>query len=133
MEIPRIGSAVVVLKDDKILLGKRNKKNAFGKWVLPGGRVDWGETIKETAIRETKEETGLDVEIKRFVCHKEIVRPDVGYHRVVFFHLAELKSEEIVTGDDLSEAGFFTINEIKELDTVLSVEDVLREAGLWKD
>jgi ADP-ribose pyrophosphatase YjhB (NUDIX family) len=133
MEVPRVGSAAIVVKDGKILLGKRNKVNAFGKWVLPGGRVDWGESIRDTVIREVREETNLDIEPKKLVCHKEIIRPDAGYHRIVFFHLAESKNDEIKVSDDLSEAGFFTIDEIKKMDTVESVEFILREAGLWEE
>ncbi len=131
MVYPQVGSAVVVVKDGKILLGKRNKKNMFGKWVLPGGRVEWGETIKETAVREIKEETNLDIEIIKFINHFEIMNLPEDFHRVVFFHLAEAKSDDIRVSDDLSEAGFFTLDEIKQMDTVDSVEDVLREAGLW--
>ncbi len=133
MEIPRIGSAAVVVKDGKVLLGKRNKKNAYGKWVIPGGRVDWGETIRDAAVREIKEETGLDIKVKELLFHKEIIALHADYHRVVFFHLAEPLTEDITTGDDLSEAGFFTIDEIRHMDTVASVESVLRYAGLWKD
>ena len=44
---PRLGSAVLVEKDGKFLLGKRNKANANGLWVIPGGKVKYGETIKE--------------------------------------------------------------------------------------
>jgi 8-oxo-dGTP diphosphatase len=130
--IPRVGSAVVVTKDGRILLGRRNKKNAFGKWVLPGGRVDWGETIAEAAVREAREETGLDIELKGLICHKEIIAMHADYHRVVFFHLAEAKNDKIAVGDDLSEAGFFTVDEIKKMDILSSVEFVLREAGFWK-
>jgi ADP-ribose pyrophosphatase YjhB (NUDIX family) len=132
IRIPSVGSAVVVTKDDRVLLGRRNKKNAFGKWVLPGGRVGWGETIADAAVREAKEETGLDVGIKKLICHKEIIATHADYHRVVFFHLAEAKNDKIVVGDDLSEAGFFTIDEIKGMDILESVELVLREAGFWK-
>jgi len=131
MVYPQVGSAVVVVKNGKILLGKRNKKNMFGKWVLPGGRVEWGETIKETAVREIKEETNLDIEIIKFINHFEIMNLPEDFHRVVFFHLAEAKNDDIRVSDDLSEAGFFTLDEIKQMDTVDSVEDVLREAGLW--
>lgn len=131
MVYPQVGSAVVVVKNGKILLGKRNKKNMFGKWVLPGGRVEWGETIKETAVREIKEETNLDIEIIKFINHFEIMNLPEDFHRVVFFHLAEAKNDNIRVSDDLSEAGFFTLDEIKQMDTVDSVEDVLREAGLW--
>ena len=129
---PRVGSAVVVLKDGKILLGERNKKNANGYWVLPGGGVEWGETIMEAAVREIKEETNLDIEILKFICHKEVIATHADYHTVVFFYLAKPKNTEIKVSDDLSDAGFFSIDEIRKMKTVDSVEQVLREAGMWK-
>ncbi|MBL7206196.1 MAG: NUDIX domain-containing protein [Candidatus Aenigmarchaeota archaeon] len=132
-KVPRVGSAVLVEKDGKFLLGERNKKNAKGFWVIPGGKVEWGETIEQAAIREIKEETGLDIEIIKKIGSKEIINTPADYHRVVFFHLARPKNSDLKYNDDLSDAGFFTIDEIKNMKTVKSVEWVLRKAGYWKD
>jgi ADP-ribose pyrophosphatase YjhB (NUDIX family) len=129
---PRVGSAVLVVKDGKILLGERNKKNANGYWVLPGGGVKWGETIMEAAVREIKEETNLDIKIVKFICHKEVMNLPGNYHTVVFFHLAEPKHMNIIPSDDLSNAGFFSVDEIKKMKTTETVEHVLKEAGLWE-
>lgn len=128
---PRPGSAVLVMHEGKILLGRRNKVNANNKWVLPGGGIDWGETSEEAAKREALEETGLEVELEELVCVKEIIATHADYHSIVFFYKAKPKKPEIKVSDDLSEAKFFTIQEIKALDYVQSVEDVLKEAGLW--
>jgi 8-oxo-dGTP diphosphatase len=129
---PRIGSAVLVEKDGKFLLGERNKENYRGRWVIPGGGVRWGETIQEAAIREIKEETNLDVEIVKPLCYKEIIATHAGYHAVVFFHLARPKNLDIRVGDDLSRAGFFSIEEMKKLKLAESAEWVLKEAGFWE-
>jgi len=132
MEMPKVGSAVIVENDGKILLGLRNKENAYGFWVIPGGGVEFGETIHDAAIREIKEETNLDIEILKLVCFKEVINLPEKYHTVVFFHLAKPKNMNIIPGGDLSEARFFSIDEIKRLKTVESVEWALREAGLWE-
>ena len=129
---PRVGSAVLVEHEGKFLLGKRNKKNAFGKWIIPGGGVDLGETIQEAAIREIKEETNLDVELTSFICHKEIINLPGNYHGVVFYHLAKPKHLNLCASEDVSEVGFFSIAEIKQMDILESVQWVLEEAGFWK-
>lgn len=129
---PKVGSAVLVVKDGKILLGERNKKNAKGYWVLPGGGVRWGETIMEAAVREIKEETNLDIELVKFICYKEIMNLPENYHTITFYHLARPKDTEIKVSDDLSKAGFFPIEEIKKMKTADTVEIILKEAGLWE-
>jgi len=62
--MPDIAVNVAVIQDEKILLTQRED---FETWILPGGGVDNGESISQAAIRETKEETGLDVELTRLV------------------------------------------------------------------
>lgn len=131
-ERPKVGSAILIEHEGKFLLGKRNKINAQGKWIIPGGKVEWGETIEEAGVRELKEETGLDVEIVSRIGHKEIIATEHDYHRIVFFHLGKSKHLNIRVCDDLSDAKFFTIEEIKKLNTVKSVEWCLRQAGIWK-
>ncbi len=129
---PRLGSAVIVEKDGKVLLGERNKENYRGYWVLPGGGVEWGETIEQAAVREIKEETGLDIELIRFVCHKEIIATHANYHSIVFYHLARPRNTEIRVSDDLSDAGFFSVEEMKKMKLAESAVMVLKEAGMWK-
>jgi len=130
---PRVTSAVLVISDGKFLLGERNKKNCNGYWVIPGGGVKFGETIRDAAIREIKEETGLDVEIIDFIGHREAIGISDNYHSVIFFHLAKPKNLEINAGDDISKAKFFSIEEIKKLKLVESAEWALKKAGFWKD
>lgn len=135
---PKVGSAVLVENEGKFLLGKRNKKNYFGYWIIPGGGVRWGETIQQAAIREIKEETGIDIELVKLICHEEIMNLPENYHTVTFFHLARPKKADpnvntrINPSDDLSEAGFFSVEEIKNMKIAESVETVLKKAGYWK-
>jgi 8-oxo-dGTP diphosphatase len=63
----KTSTAIIPYPDNKILLIKRNTRPFVGFWALPGGRMDPGETIDQTVIREVKEETGLDVKIVRVV------------------------------------------------------------------
>ncbi|MCW3984583.1 MAG: NUDIX hydrolase [Candidatus Bathyarchaeota archaeon] len=59
----KTSTAIIPYPDGKILLIKRNTRPFVGYWALPGGRMDPGETIEQTVVREVKEETGLDVAI----------------------------------------------------------------------
>jgi 8-oxo-dGTP diphosphatase len=63
----KTSTAIIPYTDNKILLIKRNTHPFVGFWALPGGRMDPGETIEQTVVREVKEETGLDVKIVRIV------------------------------------------------------------------
>ena len=62
--MPSLGASAVIVEDGKVLLIKRED---FEVWALPGGTVESGETTAQAAIREVKEETGLDVELSRLV------------------------------------------------------------------
>ena len=129
---PRLGSAVLVQWENKFLLGQRNKTNAQGKWVIPGGGVHFGEKALDAGKREIKEETNLDITIKKLLCIKEIIATAADYHSIMFFYLGAILHPRLLQpGGDLSDVGFFTIEQIKKMDCVQSVEEVLKEAGYW--
>lgn len=56
---PRIGVGVIVVKEGKILMGKRKGSHGTGLWAFPGGHLEFGESVSECATRELEEETGL--------------------------------------------------------------------------
>lgn len=59
---PRVGVGVMILNEkNQVLLGQRKASHGTGEWCFPGGHLEFGETIFQTAQREVKEETGLDV------------------------------------------------------------------------
>ena len=58
---PRIGVGLYVIKDGKVLMGKRKGIFAPGMWCAPGGKVEYGEDPADTAVREAREEAGVDV------------------------------------------------------------------------
>jgi 8-oxo-dGTP diphosphatase len=77
----KTSTAIIPYPDNKILLIKRNTRPFVGFWALPGGRMDPGETIEQTVVREVKEETGLDVKIVKVVGEymEKGVREDIDY------------------------------------------------------
>lgn len=58
---PKVGVGVMIRRDNKVLLGLRKGSHGAGEWSFPGGHLEWGESVFQTAIREAMEETGLVV------------------------------------------------------------------------
>ena len=76
-------AAIVISKDaSKILLTRRNISPFKGQWCLPGGHIERFEKAKDAAIREVKEETGLDFEAQ-FFCYEDEIIPEQNIHAVV--------------------------------------------------
>lgn len=123
---PRLGSAAVVRKDDRILLGKRGKQPGFGKWVLPGGGVDFLESYKDTVKREIREETGLEVIVGEFIGVYEVIEPPDN-HRVIIYSWCDYKGGEVRPSDDLLEAKFFTTDEVREIARKEEDNDLLKK------
>ena len=93
----RTATAIIPFPPDKILLIKRRTLPFTGYWALPGGRVDPGETVEQTIVREVKEETGLDVEIVSKIgeYHEQGVQDGVEYDYYPACFLVKTLSGEI--------------------------------------
>ena len=114
--VPRVRVAAIIIEGDKILLVKHRK---YGKtyWLLPGGGVDFGETIGETVVREVKEETNLDIELDKIVFLNDSLPPDNHRHVVNIYFTArvvggELKREE---GTLIEDVRFVPMAELPDL------------------
>jgi ADP-ribose pyrophosphatase YjhB (NUDIX family) len=94
-----------------ILLIKR--RNPPKGWALPGGFVDYGESLEAAAVREAKEETGLDVElVRQFHVYSQPGR-DPRHHTITMVFLAKAKGKAIA-GDDAKEIGVFNKNTLPD-------------------
>ena len=76
LERPVVGVGVVVWKDGKVLLIRRGKSPMRGRWSLPGGRQELGETVREAAVREVREETGLEIRLGELLDVVDTMRRD---------------------------------------------------------
>jgi len=68
---PVLGASIAVFREGQVLLAQRGKAPGLGLYSLPGGRVEAGETMREGALRELREEVGLEAEIVGFIDHVE--------------------------------------------------------------
>jgi ADP-ribose pyrophosphatase YjhB (NUDIX family) len=110
---PTPAVAVILMKKQDIVLVKRKYEPCKGTWSLPAGFMEFDETTEETAIREAKEETNLDIEIKElFGVFPGFDDPRV--HVVVIVYRGEIVNGEIKPGDDAEQVKFFPLNDLPE-------------------
>jgi 8-oxo-dGTP diphosphatase len=83
-----VGVGVIVLRDGQVLLGKRKGSHGAGTWALPGGHLEFGESVEACAVRETEEETGLQVQVIGHGPYTNDVMPNENKHYVTVFVLA---------------------------------------------
>lgn len=93
MKYPGVGTGVWIRRNGKVLLGKRKTSQA-GTWCPPGGKLDMYETPEACALRETLEETGLQVENLRLMTVTNDMTPEDNTHYVTFAFVADCKSGE---------------------------------------
>jgi len=128
----RVGSAVMVERDGKLLMGKRGKEPAYGTLIIPGGKVELFEDFAETARREIREEAGIEIKnLRQFGTYQIIEAPE--QHRVIIYWRADWAGGEPVPSSDLLTAKFYTREEIAAevaAGNIGSVSlEVLRDAG----
>lgn len=122
MEKPKIVVAAVIEKDGKYLLIKEKLSSGNEKWIVPGGKVEFGEKLEDAVKREIKEETNLDIEILEFLDFYEAVYPDYDYHTVIFFFHAIPINHDMKLEDHILESKFFTKDEINNHELVDSAQ-----------
>lgn len=108
-----VSAATIVMNEQKeILLIKGPRRG----WEMPGGQVEEGESLKEAAIRETKEETGIDVEIIKFCGIFQNVNKSIC--NTLF--LAKPVGGKLTTSPESLEVGFYPIEQALEMVTILN-------------
>ena len=104
---PAPGAGVVCVRDGEVLLIRRGTAPRLGEWSLPGGRIEYGETAAAAALRELREEAGVEAELLGLLDVVDGVFPEIGRHYVLIDFLARWTSGEPRPGDDAAEARFF--------------------------
>lgn len=96
---PRIRAAAIIIKGGQILLA-RHEKDGRSYWVLPGGGVDYGETVAEALVREIREEANLDIRLGELVMLNDSIPPDHHRHILNLYFLADIVGGELRAGQN---------------------------------
>jgi ADP-ribose pyrophosphatase YjhB (NUDIX family) len=132
-ELPVVAVGVVLLDaQDRVLLVKRARPPSPGRWTVPGGGVELGETLEQAALRELAEETGLSCKLGTVVELLDRVLRDaqgrVEYHYVILDFVGTEPTGELRAGSDSAEAKWVAVDELAALDTTDGLAPVVRRA-----
>jgi ADP-ribose pyrophosphatase YjhB (NUDIX family) len=134
---PLIGVGAVVIDDGRVLLVKRGHPPLLGEWSIPGGVLELGETLREAAVREAREETCLTVEpVELLGVYDRVIRDDLGrtlYHYVLVDFLCRRTGGEARAADDADEVRWFTATEAAKLSLAEDTAEVVRLGFLKAD
>ncbi|MEL9969341.1 MAG: NUDIX hydrolase [Metallosphaera sp.] len=128
MERPLVAVGSVIFNGETVLLVKRSHPPNQNKWAIPGGKVEYGETLRDAVIRETREETGLVVEPRTIMGIIEVVRE--GYHYVILDFICQIRGGTIRASSDAADARFFSRDEVMKLDLSSTTLEMLDR--FWK-
>jgi len=131
-EAPALAVDAIVVKNEEILLIKRANKPFRGKWALVGGFVECGETTENTVKREVKEETGLNVEVKELLGIYSTPDRDPRGHVISICYIVGSDDKEIEISNEVKEAKFFSLDEIKNMSLAFDHEKIIRDYEVRK-
>ncbi len=118
----------MVFEGSSVLLIKRKNQPYRGSWALPGGFVEFGETVESAAIRETKEETGIDVELGQLVGVYSDPKRDPRGHVVTVCFLGSKIGGILKSATDAEDAKYFDFDEISRVDLAFDHDIILQDS-----
>jgi len=128
---PIVGIGIVIVKDCCIALIKRGNEPSKGKWTIPGGLVELGESVEAAVIREAKEETCLDVENPKLLDVVGNVDLDeqgkIKYHYVIIDYLVHVKSGSIKAASDAEELRWVPFDDVESYNLTASFRLFFRQ------
>lgn len=129
---PFVGASIAVIRAGRVLLAARANEPLRGVWTLPGGLVEPGETLAAAAVRELREEVGVEAEVLASLTPTEIILHDddgrLRHHYVVHPHAALWRGGEPARGPEALDVRWATIAEVAGLETTPGLVETLAEA-----
>lgn len=130
-ELPLVGVGAVIIDGERVLLVKRAHPPLQAQWSIPGGVLEVGEFVREAAIREAREETGLIVEAGELLgVYDRVLRNEeqrVQYHYVLIDFLCRQIGGELLAASDADEVRWFARGELPALHLAEDTNDVIRK------
>jgi len=128
---PVVGVGGVVIRDGMVLLIRRGKPPLYGRWVVPGGTVELGESLEQALVREMREETGLEVAPLEVLTVFDRIERDgerVVYHYVIVDYLCRWLGGEARAASDALEAAWAALDDLPRYDLPQKALEVVQEA-----
>jgi len=126
---PQLAVSAAIFRDGKILLVRRARSPARGFYSLPGGRVEFGETLHAALHREVAEETALKIEILDRATWREVLPGTTGGgHYLIMSFAARWTSGEVVLNDELDDHKWLAPEALGELKMTFGLQEVIQSA-----
>lgn len=114
---PQLAASAAIFRDGLLLVVRRAREPGRGRWSLPGGRVEWGETLEQAVAREVSEETGIAIRILQLAGTREVMPAGERGHFVVLSYAALWQSGEAVLNDEHDDHCWIVPDKLGSLDT----------------
>jgi 8-oxo-dGTP diphosphatase len=127
---PALTVDTIILDDNKVILIKRLNNPFKDHWAIPGGFVEYGERVEDAAVREAKEETGLDIELTKLVGVYSDPDRDPRGHTVTVAFLSKIIGGTLKSDSDAKDAKFVDVNELKNMKLAFDHNEILKDSGI---
>ncbi len=127
-KIPSLTADVFIFDDELNFILIKRKNNPYkGHWALPGGFVDYNETVEDAAVREAMEETSIDIELIDLVGVYSKPERDPRGHTVTVVYTARGDMDKMNASDDAKEIGIFSVEELDEIELAFDHSKIIKD------
>jgi mutator protein MutT len=128
---PVVSVGAVIVDGGRVLLIRRGQPPLHGRWSLPGGVVEIGETLHEAIVREVREETGLEVEVGPVLEVLDRIERDpdnrVEYHYVIIDYRCLVRGGRLTCGSDADDVRWVAASDVAAFGVTAAVADVVHK------